>query len=537
MTGAGAPQQDGPRALARALVLEAPERLVPREFELPATGEDDGLLRVEACGLCGTDHELFSGVLPGAYPFVPGHESVGTIEAIGPAAAARWGVKVGDRVAVEVFLSCRRCAHCLAGEYRRCDEHGLGRTYGFISAETPPGLWGGYSQRQYLAPDSIVLPVPSGLDPVVATLFNPLGAGIRWGVTVPGTGPGDVVAVLGPGVRGLSACAAAKEAGAAFILVTGVLPHDAARLALAKEFGADLVVDAAAVAEPDLGAVWGATGGRGGRGGGRDGQGTGCAGAGGRAGTPRRDRRAGRHAGGRPRHPGFGPDSVVYKELRMLGALGVDTTAYRAARAALDRPVSLCRAAAALRRTGRDGVAAAGHGRPGRPAGAGARGGRPVTARAAAPAAAALRRPLRVVVIGAGFAGVLSAIKLTEAGFDDMVVYEKNEGLGGTWRENTYPGVSLRRAVAALQLLVRPQPGMEPRLLAREPRSSTTCSVWPTPTVSSGCSAYGVEVTGLEWDGARWQVTTSAGDDVADVVIAATGVLHHPSYPDIAGRD
>jgi alcohol dehydrogenase len=115
--------------------------------------------------------------------------------------------------------------------------------YGLIPVDKDPGLWGGYASYQYLAPDSVLLKVPNALDPIVATLFNPLGAGIRWGVTVPGTKAGDIVAVLGPGIRGLSACAAAKEAGAAFVMVTGVAPHDAERLALAKDFGADLAVD------------------------------------------------------------------------------------------------------------------------------------------------------------------------------------------------------------------------------------------------------------------------------------------------------
>jgi hypothetical protein len=67
----------------------------------------------------------------------------------------------------------------------------------------------------------LVLPIPDSLDPVLATAFNPLGAGIRWGVTVPGTSAGDVVAVLGPGIRGLSAVAAAREEGAGFVMVTG----------------------------------------------------------------------------------------------------------------------------------------------------------------------------------------------------------------------------------------------------------------------------------------------------------------------------
>ena len=93
--------------------------------------------------------------------------------------------------------------------------------YGFQSTEVAPALWGGYATHQYLGPDSMLLPVPDGLDPVLATVFNPLGAGIRWGVTVPGTKPGDVVAVLGPGIRGLATACAAKEAGAAFVMVTG----------------------------------------------------------------------------------------------------------------------------------------------------------------------------------------------------------------------------------------------------------------------------------------------------------------------------
>jgi len=260
---------------------------------------------------------------------VPGHESIGTIEAIGPRAAERWGVAVGDRVAVEVFQSCRACSECRAGRYRRCERHGLRDMYGFIDVERPPGLWGGYAEVQYLGPDSLLLPVPSSLDPVVATLFNPLGAGIRWGVTVPGTQPGHVVAVLGPGVRGLSACAAAKEAGAGFVLVTGVGPGDDERLALAPSFGADLAVDVAA-ADP-VAALREATGGRladvvvdvTAKAPAAFAQAIGLAAPGGTivlAGTR-----------GSADTPGLWPDLIVYKELRILGALGVDAPAYRAA--------------------------------------------------------------------------------------------------------------------------------------------------------------------------------------------------------------
>jgi alcohol dehydrogenase len=312
-----------------ALVLDAPRTLRRRDLPRPTVGADDGILRVEACGLCGTDHELYTGEITPGFPFVPGHEAVGVIEAIGERAAQRWGVETGDRVAVEVFLSCRSCEPCQRGDYQRCQRHGLADMYGLIRADKPPGLWGGYATHQYLAPDSMLLPVPDSLAPDVAVAFNPLGAGIRWGVTVPGTQPGDVVAVLGCGIRGLSAAAAAKEAGAAFVMVTGAGERDHPRLAQARRFGADLSVDV--LAEDPVVRLRAEAGVRG-----ADvvvdvtakapsafAQGVALARAGGTmvvAGT--------RGGGGTP---GFDPDQVVYKELRLQGALGVDTVAYRAA--------------------------------------------------------------------------------------------------------------------------------------------------------------------------------------------------------------
>jgi len=310
------------------MVLESPRQLVSREFPLPEIGDDDALLRVEACGLCGTDHEQFSGVLSAGFAFVPGHESVGVIDQIGDRAAERWGVAQGDRVAVEVFQSCRTCDACGGGEYRRCQRHGLRNMYGFIPVDRAPGLWGGFATYQYLAPDSMVLAVPRALDPVLATLFNPLGAGIRWGSTVPETSAGDVVAVLGPGVRGLSTLVAAREAGAAFVMVTGSGPNDRPRLEMATRFGADMVVDVAR-ADP-VAELVGATGGL------ADvvvdvtakapaafAQAVALARPGGTvvvAGTR-----------GVAETPGFNPDLIVFKELRLLGALGVDTPAYLAA--------------------------------------------------------------------------------------------------------------------------------------------------------------------------------------------------------------
>lgn len=313
---------------ADALVLESPRHLVRQALEVPEVGPDDAVLKVEACGLCGTDHEQFTGHLPAGFAFVPGHETVGTIETLGPRAAGRWGVEVGDRVAVEVFQSCRVCGPCLAGDYRRCAVHGIGDMYGFVPVDKAPGLWGGYSQYQYLSADTLLHRVPAGLDPVLATVFNPLGAGVRWAVTLPGTAPGDVVVVLGPGIRGLSAAAAAKDAGADTVLVTGVGRRDAGRLSLAKRFGADLVVDveaedAVAVLTKAVGRLADVVVDVTAKAPAALGQAVSMARPGGTvvvAGTR-----------GSAETPGFWPDLIVYKELRILGALGVDAAAYRQA--------------------------------------------------------------------------------------------------------------------------------------------------------------------------------------------------------------
>ncbi len=204
--------------------------------------------------------------------------------------------------------------------------------YGYIPVDKPPGLWGGYAQYQYLGPDAIMHPVPDAIDPVVATLFNPLGAGVRWGVTVPGTKRGDVVAVLGPGVRGLSVLAAVREAGAGFVMVTGRGARDAERLGVARDFGADLVVDTADM-DPTR-ALRDATGG------------LADVVVDVTAKAPEAFAQAvalARPAGtvvvagtrGSPAPPDFWPDHIVFKELRIVGALGVDSDAYRAALAML----------------------------------------------------------------------------------------------------------------------------------------------------------------------------------------------------------
>jgi len=228
-----------PPSRSLAMVQTAPRKLEARDLPIPEIGDDDALLRVEACGICGSDTEQFEGVLRTPMPVVPGHEPLGVIEKIGDGAARRWGVDAGDRVAVETMLSCRFCPPCLGGRYHLCDSR---RIYSYIPLSEKPGLWGSYAEYMYLDPNSVVHKVDPTLPPEIAVMFNPLGAGFRWAVEMPETGPGDTVLILGPGQRGLASVLACREAGADAILVTG-LEADAAKLALARELGADHTID------------------------------------------------------------------------------------------------------------------------------------------------------------------------------------------------------------------------------------------------------------------------------------------------------
>lgn len=143
------------------------------------------------------------------------------------------------------------------------------------------------------------------------------------------------------------------------------------------------------------------------------------------------------------------------------------------------------------------------------------------------------RQP-RFAVIGAGMAGVLSAIKLKEAGFD-FEVYEKADRLGGTWRENTYPGIACDVPSHLYSYSFAPNPDWSHVFSPGEEIHAYFEAVAERFGVTSHIR-YGCEVTKLEFADGRWQIDTSAGPmPGADVVIAATGVLHHPSYPDIDG--
>jgi threonine dehydrogenase-like Zn-dependent dehydrogenase len=228
--------------MVRGAVQTGPLAYEIREFPRPVIGPDDGLLRVEACGVCGSDVEQYRGhlVRPGMFPLIPGHEPLGVVEEVGERAAERWGVSVGDRVAVEILRPCRACDYCLTGRYMSCPNRD--GAYGMTPLSRSPSLWGGFADYLYLHPWAILHRMRGDIPPEIAVMFNPLGAGVRWAAFLGEVGLGETVLILGPGQRGLTSVIAARARGAGTIVVTG-LSRDERKLALAREFGADHTIN------------------------------------------------------------------------------------------------------------------------------------------------------------------------------------------------------------------------------------------------------------------------------------------------------
>jgi len=144
---------------------------------------------------------------------------------------------------------------------------------------------------------------------------------------------------------------------------------------------------------------------------------------------------------------------------------------------------------------------------------------------------------MRFAVIGAGMAGILSAIKLREAGLTDFTIYEKADRVGGTWRENTYPGIACDVPSHLYSYSFAPNPDWSHRYSP----GAEIQGYFEGITRNRGVDAsirFGEEISRCEFTNGRWRLETHRGHrDEVDFVIAATGVLHHPNIPDIPGLD
>ncbi len=225
-----------------AAVLVEPRRFEIREFELPEIADDAALLKLEACGICGSD--IHGSERLGAGPKILGHENVGLVARLGKAAAAKWKVKEGDRIALEEYVPCGACKWCRSDDFRFCDQTDRGGSlrYGTTPIGVWPSLWGGYSQYMYVHPNAVVHKVPANIPAAHAAAFLPFSNGVEWAYGYGEVGLGDSILIQGPGQQGLACVIAAKAAGATCIIVSG-LTRDARRLEVARLLGADYTID------------------------------------------------------------------------------------------------------------------------------------------------------------------------------------------------------------------------------------------------------------------------------------------------------
>jgi L-iditol 2-dehydrogenase len=219
----------------RAAVLRAWDDVAVEQVPVPEPAAGEALVRVRACGICGTDLKLVSGGFEGRWPpslpFVFGHEWCGEVVALGPDADSS-GLAVGDRVAAENHAGCGECARCRAGRYNLCERAGTPgyRLYG----HTAQGALAEYAAR----PARLLHRLPAGVSDQAGALVNQ-GALAVHAVRRTGLDPGAAVAVFGPGLLGLLTLQIARASGAGRVLVVGRGP----RLELAGELGADDLVD------------------------------------------------------------------------------------------------------------------------------------------------------------------------------------------------------------------------------------------------------------------------------------------------------
>jgi cation diffusion facilitator CzcD-associated flavoprotein CzcO len=148
----------------------------------------------------------------------------------------------------------------------------------------------------------------------------------------------------------------------------------------------------------------------------------------------------------------------------------------------------------------------------------------------------ALRAP-RVIILGAGMSGLLAGIRLRQAGIEDFTIYEKSQEVGGTWRENRYPGLACDVPAHYYTYSFEPNPDWQHRF-ARGPEIQNYMRHVADKYDLRRHIVFGEEGAQARFDGRRWQLQLRSGrQDSAEFLIAACGFLHHPREPDIPGLD
>ncbi|HET9477542.1 MAG TPA: alcohol dehydrogenase catalytic domain-containing protein [Dehalococcoidia bacterium] len=208
----------------RAAFCTGKQTIEVRDAEVPKPGPGEALVRVRACGICGTDLHFYGGQLPSMATVSPGHEFCGEVAEVGEGVT---GFAAGDRVVVEPIRSCRECSYCRTGQYQICPKHVLLGTF------IPGGL------AEYVCvPAYTLYALPDGLDWELGALAEPLAVAVH-GLHIAELAMGERVLVMGSGAIGVLSVLAGKVAGAGEVIATYRHEHQG-QAALAA--GADRIV-------------------------------------------------------------------------------------------------------------------------------------------------------------------------------------------------------------------------------------------------------------------------------------------------------
>jgi 2-desacetyl-2-hydroxyethyl bacteriochlorophyllide A dehydrogenase len=217
----------------KALTIRQPNHVELQDVPVPAPGLTEVLVRVAACGICGTDVHIFRGEYLGTYPVVPGHEFAGEVVAVGSDVRR---FRIGDRVTVEPNIACDNCVACLNNRQNFC------LNWQAVGVTRPGGM-----AEFAVAPEKVVFDIGS-LPYEHATFVEPLSCVIH-GIQRAEIGLADRIAILGAGPIGLLLLQVALQQGVASVVVVERQP---ARAKLALSLGAASWVDDLATMPPDV---------------------------------------------------------------------------------------------------------------------------------------------------------------------------------------------------------------------------------------------------------------------------------------------
>ncbi|HEY5587012.1 MAG TPA: alcohol dehydrogenase catalytic domain-containing protein [Ruminiclostridium sp.] len=220
-----------PKAM-KAQVIERPGKMSLKQVPVPIINEDEVLIKVKMCGICGTDWKIYNGKYASEYlPMISGHEFWGIIEAVGSNSK---GLSIGDRVSVDICMPCGTCYFCRRGEELLC------QTFTQLGIHTD-GAFAEYVK----VPWKNCYFIPNEIDNYSAAFIEPMAAVLQASKKMDCKISSSVV-IIGCGL-GILHASMAKLRGAAPVIVIGDSP---AKLAMAKAMGVDITIDINEISDP-----------------------------------------------------------------------------------------------------------------------------------------------------------------------------------------------------------------------------------------------------------------------------------------------